>query len=155
MTESTLSTVYDIRNYIFAGKAEFTLKSNVTGKHFTYRVVKSSWYPDPEARVVYYLSGSDNENDFAYLGILNKYKRDSDSLTMMRVRHTDNSPDERSPVFSAIAWFCRTMNCTKIPDNVEFMHSGKCSACGRKLTTPESIQTGMGKICAEKFRNDV
>ena len=28
-------------------------------------------------------------------------------------------------------------------------HSGTCSRCGRVLTTPESIRSGLGPVCAE------
>jgi hypothetical protein len=31
------------------------------------------------------------------------------------------------------------------------MHDGHCSVCGRKLTTPESLDSGIGPVCAAKF----
>jgi len=30
----------------------------------------------------------------------------------------------------------------------ELMHEGRCGRCGRPLTRPESIQSGIGPICA-------
>ena len=31
---------------------------------------------------------------------------------------------------------------------VRALHSGCCGRCGRKLTVPESIDTGLGPVCA-------
>jgi len=31
-------------------------------------------------------------------------------------------------------------------------HSNRCFVCGRTLTTPESIDTGIGPVCAENMR---
>lgn len=33
---------------------------------------------------------------------------------------------------------------------VEFFHEGRCGRCGHRLTVPESIETGLGPVCAEK-----
>ena len=30
-------------------------------------------------------------------------------------------------------------------------HVGKCGKCGKKLTTPESILTGLGPTCSNKI----
>jgi hypothetical protein len=34
---------------------------------------------------------------------------------------------------------------------VEFWHEGKCCRCGRKLTVPASIASGIGPECATKI----
>lgn len=34
-------------------------------------------------------------------------------------------------------------------DRVEVWHEGSCGRCGRKLTVPSSIETGLGPECAE------
>ena len=38
----------------------------------------------------------------------------------------------------------------RIPEHLEIFHEGRCCACGRKLTTPESILSGIGPECAKK-----
>jgi hypothetical protein len=30
-------------------------------------------------------------------------------------------------------------------------HEGRCGACGRRLTTPESISSGLGPVCAGRI----
>ena len=41
------------------------------------------------------------------------------------------------------------------PDNIteagfDVHHEGKCGKCGRPLTVPESVKTGLGPICSGK-----
>lgn len=36
----------------------------------------------------------------------------------------------------------------ELPDKVEVWHEGRCGACGRRLTVPESIAQGLGPVCA-------
>jgi hypothetical protein len=33
----------------------------------------------------------------------------------------------------------------------EVYHEGRCGRCNRKLTVPESIETGLGPECASKL----
>jgi hypothetical protein len=33
---------------------------------------------------------------------------------------------------------------------IKVYHSGKCGKCGRKLTTPESIKSGLGPYCGKR-----
>lgn len=35
--------------------------------------------------------------------------------------------------------------------NADFVHSGRCSVCGRTLTNPESIERGIGPVCLGKM----
>jgi hypothetical protein len=39
-------------------------------------------------------------------------------------------------------------NRTELPPGWMIMHVGKCGACGRKLTTPESLARGIGPRCS-------
>lgn len=156
MTELPLTSVKDIRDYMFGGKAEFTLQSNVTGKHFTYRVLK---YSDDKIRFVFFLGGSNNDTDWIYAGKLRRFKRDPNALSTPLTKNnelafarTPKSPSSAAPVMQAFGWFIHMLNKDTIAeDQVTFLHSGKCSACGRKLTTPESIQTGMGPVCRSRL----
>jgi hypothetical protein len=35
-------------------------------------------------------------------------------------------------------------------DKLEVWHEGRCGRCGRRLTVPESIESGLGPECATK-----
>jgi hypothetical protein len=37
-----------------------------------------------------------------------------------------------------------------LPGSVDVLHSGRCGRCGRTLTTPDSIERGLGPECAHK-----
>ena len=44
------------------------------------------------------------------------------------------------------------INKNTLPSNVSFYHVGKCAHCGRKLTDPKSIVTGIGPTCSPEAR---
>src|SRR3954465_15442017 len=60
-----MSDTADITRFVFAGKSTFTLRSKKTGIRFTYRVTEKD---EGAIYFVALLNGSDNENDYAYLG---------------------------------------------------------------------------------------
>lgn len=60
------------------------------------------------------------------------------------------SPD--APSAAGIAWFLNAiLGGASVFDQVEVRHAGRCGACGRHLTTPESIDSGFGPDCAAKY----
>ena len=38
-----------------------------------------------------------------------------------------------------------------LPPALEVWHEGRCGRCGRKLTTPQSVETGFGPVCAQNL----
>ena len=150
MSMDFLESVDDIRNYMFGGKAEFTLQSNVTGKHYTYRILSKNDDPDYPIKFLYVLSGSDNDSDWAYAGTVRMLKNNpSHEITY---NTTDKAKFTRtSPSMIAFRWAIWMLNKNTMSPMLSFLHSGKCSACNRKLTDPESIRTGMGPVCRSKL----
>lgn len=143
---SSLENIQNIRDFMWGGQAEFTLHSLETDKHFTYRIINHGFNPSQNIRFMFFLSGSDNDNDWSYLGTMKKIDG------KLYPRLTKKSPAYDAPVVKALFWFNWYMNMKGIKsDQIEFMHSGKCSACGRKLTTPESIAIGMGPVCRSRM----
>lgn len=49
------------------------------------------------------------------------------------------------------AWFWKTLNGGTFPATFEFWHEGRCAACARRLTVPQSIVTGFGPDCATRL----
>ena len=48
-------------------------------------------------------------------------------------------------------WLWTRLNARAVlPANVTVWHEGKCGACGRKLTVPDSIKSGIGPVCAAR-----
>lgn len=128
------------RNYVLAGEATVTLRSSTTGNRYTFQVTKSEARRPGELPVwfVRVLNGADNTGDYRYLGTIFP---DGFRLT----RKSTVSADAPSVV--AFTWFSRHWEDARI----EVWHEGVCGRCGRKLTVPESIETGLGPICAGKM----
>jgi hypothetical protein len=125
----------NINNFVFAGKAIFTIESQKTGTRYTYKVVqcesKKSLY------FVSLLTGQNNEHDYKYIGIIDN--------KVFKLTGKSKLAKTSKPVM-AFAFFMAKMNkLNKI--GLNFFHEGKCGKCGRKLTTPESIKNGFGPTC--------
>jgi hypothetical protein len=132
-------TQEEIKTFVFAGNAVFTLVSKKTGQRFTFRVRKSDTEAKngPERFWVDLLTGPNNASDFTYIAWLRS-----------GIVHQKRSNEKNPFSYKAIAWFL-TQIWYDVPclDKVEFHHEGRCGKCGRPLTDPESIQVGLGPIC--------
>lgn len=121
----TPAQVTSPKDFILAGNAYFTLRSEKTGTRYTYAVSKADAEPGkPEVWFVGLLTGPDNTGDYSYLGIS---RMNADSL----------------PV-KAFTWTWEHLGNLH---GVEVWHEGRCGRCGRRLTVPESIQQGFGPEC--------
>jgi hypothetical protein len=126
-----------VNQFVFAGDSTFTLRSAKTGSRYTYKVQEAD---DGRCHFVKVLVGSDNENSYKYLG---------------RFIGPDFIPDRHqriswdAPSALAFLFFTKCLRAGKIHEMLEIYHEGKCGRCGRKLTTPESVMTGIGPDCAE------
>lgn len=125
--------------FVFGGNSVFTLRSAKTGKRFTYKVTKAK-----DRNGLYFakvLKGTDNENDYIYLGILT-----SAGLRLTPASHLT----KESTCIKAIDYFMQHLS--NIPKSLEVYHEGRCCCCGRRLTTPESIEAGVGPECRKFFQ---
>lgn len=146
----------EIRRYILGGNSTFTLVSKKTGQRFTYKVKSAAkdreknWSTGNQDRSLYFvslLSGPDNSNDFRYIGLLR-----GDINGAYRFGATTKSHAKPgSPSYDAFAFVWNAIEQgARFPSGVEFWHEGSCCICGRKLTVPESIASGIGPECASK-----
>lgn len=134
--------------FVLAGNACFTLVSKATGARFTYRVrVCESPRNGEERYFVSVLTGADNTNDYEFVGCLVKWPG-KDVFGYSHGRNARINAD--APSVIAFEWFFKRLQAGKDLDQVEFWHEGRCAACGRVLTVPESIACGFGPTCAEK-----
>ena len=132
-------------NFITAGKAIFTV-SNGKGEHYTYKITKKEAQGNyPAAHFVSLLTGPDNTSDYTYIGML-------DVLTGM-VRTTAKSRLQRdSKPVRVINWTLGLVwSGADLPEGYNLQHEGRCGRCGRALTVPESIASGLGPECAGKI----
>jgi hypothetical protein len=139
-------------DFIRAGNAIFTI-DNGQGKWYTYRVdhvparteefTSKGQRTYPEAWFVKMLTGPSNESDYTYVGLLN----------CERVRLTQRSPYAADSLPVKVFDFAMRVILGKqeLPPGYSIHHEGRCGRCGRRLTVPESIESGIGPECAKKM----
>lgn len=136
-----MTDVESIRRFVTAGNATVTLSSKKTGDRVTlkFRGVKEK----PDLYFVNAMADNDNEGYYAYLGLL-------DRGSLRRTSKSRFSEDCKS--FKAAKFFCdHILGAGRLPDQLEVRHEGRCGRCARKLTTPESIDRGIGPECWGKI----
>ena len=128
-----------------AGKAEITIKSKKSGEHITFKITAPSKITplggrvtdhDATIRFVNIMRGSEQ---FLYAGVLTEHGIEPTGKSKVLPRHK---------AFQGVAWFIRQVAKGGSLDAVEVAHAGKCMRCGRKLTHPQSIESGFGPECA-------
>ncbi len=152
------------RQFILAGNATFTIECpdvwvqnletvhrHEAKPHYTFKV-RGKPDRDDASRHVYFVSlltGPDNESNFTYVGILLP-----DNGGEIRMTSKSRYRDDAIPV-----QLVRRVMQRIFTDTVHVMeekgfrlhHEGRCCRCGRKLTVPESIESGIGPECAGKL----
>ena len=135
-----------IKAFILAGNATGTLVNHNTGRRYTLRFKRPDDLDLPPVWISV-LAGPDNEKDYRFLGTVWPGRASGWNLYLSGKSHWGWN----DRVTTAVDWFLGYVDAEReLPDGVEFKHAGKCGRCGRTLTTPESIETGLGPICAEK-----
>jgi hypothetical protein len=148
MSHQGFETASEALDFIFGGNATFTLTSTKSGKHFTYKA--SSPKGDDTAPIfVKVLNGPDNSwnGDWMYLGAF--FKATDGSTIKKLIAGGKGHPD--APSFKALMWSVRHLDQKgELPVDLTIQHEDKCGRCGRKLTDPVSISTGIGPECRKK-----
>ena len=137
-----------LKDFIFAGTAIFTVVNEATNNRFTFRVRKAGWGTSDVKSDIFYVSvltGSDNNSCYTFLGSFFGGKN-------QLYRHSAKSKIGFSAVSNkVIEWFFQ--HYFKNPNGyktIKVYHSGKCGKGGKKLTTPESIKSGLGPYCGKR-----
>jgi len=133
-------------SFILGGNAYFTMKNIETGGRFTYRVSRPEDKDNaPDIWFVKLLTGPDNTNNYQYIGFI---KKDDLGLPYFVYGKKSKIGATAQGVVAFTKVFNGLLRQGKTLANLEIWHEGKCCRCGRKLTVPESIQSGIGPECA-------
>ena len=139
-----LVPIPQVKEFILAGNSLFTIANMGTGKHFTFRVQAPEKQKNPAEPVhfVKVLSGPDNQQDYQMIGML---------FGGVKYSHWNKSGMGRDcPSEIAFVWLVSRLIEGNLPKEVQIFHHGYCGRCGSLLTTPESIERGLGPVCASK-----
>jgi hypothetical protein len=136
--------------FALSGNARMTLVSRKTGARFTYRIRSADQFRTRTGEIpraggvthfVSVLTGPDNAKDYVYLGYLVGGGR-------RYVHGVKSRIDATAPSAHAFGWAWMRLMDEQVPADLEVWHEGRCGKCGRALTTPESIASGIGPVCA-------
>lgn len=127
--------------FMLAGKAHVTFQSRKTGTRFTYRITLADRRPDmPRLHFVAVLTAPDH---YEYLGTVYQHIRAYSHGRKSRI-------DREAPSAIAFTWVWSRLAAGEMHPKLAVYHEGRCGRCGRRLTTPQSISTGLGPVCAGK-----
>lgn len=132
------------KRFVLAGKAIFTLQGK--DSRYTFRVNRAE--PKPgytnHAYFVSLLTGPDNLSDYTYVGLLMEHSGE------VRITRSSKYRPDSQPV-RAFNWAMSRIWRGLPIDPAVFYHIGRCARCGRALTVPSSVESGLGPECAGKL----
>ena len=124
-------------DFVMGGQALITVKSNKSGKHFTYKVIKKTH--EHSGDPIYFVSVLSGPDTYSYIGFVNK--------------NGEFRPKkgEESPSVKGFGWiWSKNQSDLDRDKSIEVSHNNNCARCGRPLTHPDSIKIGLGPFCLSK-----
>jgi hypothetical protein len=139
------------KDFLLAGKATFTIRT--PGGHRTYKIVRKEatgqW---PETFFVNLLTGPDNESSYTYLGKLDPFTGQVVPTAKSGWREKE-APYHVTLLNRVLARVWSFDHAAFERHGYQLLHAGKCGRCGRTLTVPASIETGIGPECVKHLRS--
>lgn len=125
--------IYTIQNLSTSDYRTFKIHSQLEDARFA-----------PGRRIISLLDGADNHNSYRGFGFV----EDDGIFVWNKYRGKDKMSS--FDWFSIMVWHIATRTPHNFFDyNAYKLHlEGKCIKCNRRLTTPQSIESGIGPICA-------
>jgi hypothetical protein len=132
--------------FILAGNSEFILHSTKTNEDFKYKIKKKESLAN-ENSFVYFVSIIKG-HDSIYAGHLTFDESDN---TFKFKQGNKGQIQANDLTIRSLVFVLNKLIRNETVGNLEVFHVGKCGKCGKKLTTPESILTGLGPQCCKKL----
>lgn len=119
-----------------------TVKSNATGDHRTFRIrtQPADARFAPGERIVSMLGGQDNGRDYRPFGFVKALAAGRVAIAVFKRL--------RGGQFDALARMLEAIGEHEAAGRVALNFEGRCRKCNRRLTTPESVASGLGPICS-------
>jgi Family of unknown function (DUF6011) len=144
-SDHRFTSIEDAKRFALAGNAIITLQSLRSGTHFTFKITQPGFEKQAERgyqpQAIWFVklltSGSADEGDFTYLGMISSDKQ-------FRLTKASRANDD-SPSVKALRFF---LALKQLHPELAVRHENHCGRCGRTLTHPESIDLGIGPDCA-------
>lgn len=133
--------------FMLAGKCQFILHSTKTKEDFKFALTKKISNSSTDKNKFIYFLSTLNGNKKDYGGVV-WYDEEAEQFRFGKGK-TGNLDPNSLDVRSLIFVMNKLLRCETV-QYLEVYHVGKCGCCGKTLTTPESILTGLGPTCAKK-----
>lgn len=134
------------KEFLTAGKAIFTV-DNGKGQHYTFKVNVKPAKPFEKSGVTFVsvMTGSDNQNDYTCIGRL----VDGRFVISGMAKSLPHLYAKPAAVFE---WALKAIDgLVTVPAGYDIRHAGQCCRCARMLTTPRSLEIGIGPECEKKM----
>lgn len=137
------------KQFILAGKAIFTIQlpAGSDKPHYTFKVDKVEasvrW---PEAWFVKMLAGPSNESDYVYVG---KLQAGTGEVCLTGKSKVTADTFAFKLLNRVLARIWANDHASYEQHGYKTHHEGKCGRCARRLTVPESIESGFGPECVK------
>jgi hypothetical protein len=122
-------------DFILGGKAFVTFQNPASGNRYTYKVVKH------KLDDIYFVNVLTGPDTYQFVGSIKNYV----------FRHSKKSKialDSRSVI--VFDYVIHHLGMGTLDTSIEIFHDGRCGKCGRQLTDPISVETGLGPHCRKK-----
>lgn len=133
------------KQFVLAGDATFTIET--PDGHHTFKVqhveATDRWQ---ESYFVKMLVGADNTADYAYIGKLDAFTGQVATTAKSKLPQEHRTIRVLNRILARV--WCDDHNAYE-QHGYATHHEGKCGRCGRKLTTPASVKSGIGPECAK------
>ena len=132
----------------------WTIIDSKKNEHRTFRIWTEEWDDKvnggkKKVRVVGLLTGPNNETDYTNFATVSK---EGDKIWVWS-RFKRQSKNEKQTKYETYGWIIEDLR-AKEGKRWGYRFSieghGRCCVCNRRLTNPESIETGIGPVCAGK-----
>ena len=120
-----------------------TVTSRATGEHRTLRIVtqKDDATFMPGQRLVQLLTGPDNGTDYRSIGLIGSTHRRETEVVLWK-KHRKSRTHQ---------FYARYLEAPeKYTEKVHVTFEGRCRKCSRRLTTPQSVKSGIGPVCESR-----
>lgn len=133
---------------LLAGRARLTITNPATGRWIKLHMKQRKDRATGKPGTCYFLSLAllgDGDAGYRYTGAFfsdsNRFKPANDLAQDPNLQRVTD-------------WVLKAIQNPELLQSCEIEHAGKCCSCGRTLTHPESIQTGLGPECFERVYGD-
>lgn len=146
--ENKLNDISTIKTFLKSNRPEFVIQNNINSNNISYKLVYTgigdlkhdtknwSWRVFSSSKLIGTVTMENQA--FSFYNVIGEMKGPRDTYKEKKFQTLINYLHF---LFSARA---------KLPNNVQFLHLGKCSRCGRILKDPTSIERGIGSKCINK-----